>query len=74
MNGAPIEQFSLERGVQQGDLFSSFLFILVMEGLKVPMSKALENGLYHGVRLPDIGRMVSLFQYANDLIFLGVGI
>ncbi|KAK9065194.1 hypothetical protein SSX86_016577 [Deinandra increscens subsp. villosa] len=40
VNGSPTKEYSIERGLRQGDHLSPFLFIMAMEGLNV-MTKEL---------------------------------
>lgn len=40
VNGYPSREFSMFRGLRQGGLLSPFLFVLVMEGLHVALSRA----------------------------------
>ncbi|GJX72610.1 RNA-directed DNA polymerase, eukaryota, reverse transcriptase zinc-binding domain protein [Tanacetum coccineum] len=44
VNGSPIDEFVLERGIRQGDLLSPFLFILAAEGLNAIISEAMSCG------------------------------
>lgn len=59
VNGAPTEEFSITRGVRQGDPLSPFLFILAMEGLHVAIQDASEKSLILGIKLPQGGPSVS---------------
>nr|GEW86379.1 RNA-directed DNA polymerase, eukaryota, reverse transcriptase zinc-binding domain protein [Tanacetum cinerariifolium] len=62
VNGSPISEFSIKHGLRQGDHFSSFLFILVMEGLHNALSIAVSSGLIRGVKFsyPEIPTNVFL--------------
>lgn len=46
VNGNPRKNFSISKGVRQGDVLCLFLFITVMEGLIMVMSVACENGAF----------------------------
>lgn len=59
VNGAPTEEFSITRGVRQGDPLSPFLFIIAMEGLHVAIQDASEKSLILGIKLPQGGPSVS---------------
>lgn len=71
VNGSPTEEFFLEKGVRQGDLVSPFLYIIDAKGLKVALVEANNKGLFEGMEMPKDGPTFSLFQFANDAIFLG---
>ncbi|KAD3337408.1 hypothetical protein E3N88_32928 [Mikania micrantha] len=62
-----------EKSDRQGDPLSPFLFILVMEALEIVMSKACENGIYQGIKLPTSDTLISHLLFADDAIFLGDG-
>ncbi|XP_071738862.1 uncharacterized protein [Rutidosis leptorrhynchoides] len=49
VNGSPTKEFSLERGVRQGDPLSPFLFILAAEGLNIMTKAATDRGLFKGI-------------------------
>ncbi|GKV25193.1 hypothetical protein SLEP1_g34663 [Rubroshorea leprosula] len=71
INGSPTNQFSVSKGLRQGDLLSPFLFLIVAEGLNGLMSSAVEKQLYKGVVIGNEGVSVSHLQFADDTIFFG---
>ncbi|XP_071739221.1 secreted RxLR effector protein 78-like [Rutidosis leptorrhynchoides] len=71
VNGSPTNEFSLGRGIRQGDPLSPFLFILAAEGLNILTKAATEKGLFKGVEIGRDKVNISHLQYADDTIFLG---
>ena len=69
INGSPSAEFSLHRGLRQGDPLSPFLFILVMEALHVAVEDAINVGLYRGVQVRSLH--ISHLLFADDVLFLG---
>ncbi|GKV01491.1 hypothetical protein SLEP1_g14041 [Rubroshorea leprosula] len=71
INGSPTKQFSVNKGIQQGDSLSPFLFLIVAEGLNGLVASTVEKGLYKGERVGSEGVMVSHLQFADGIIFFG---
>ncbi|GJT43272.1 reverse transcriptase domain, reverse transcriptase zinc-binding domain protein [Tanacetum coccineum] len=71
VNGAPTEEFGIERGVRQGDPLSPFLFIVAAEGLNAIVKEAVGKGIFRGVKVGSNRMDVSHLQYADDTIFFG---
>ncbi|XP_071695543.1 uncharacterized mitochondrial protein AtMg01250-like [Rutidosis leptorrhynchoides] len=71
VNGSPINEFKLGRGVRQGDPLSPFLFILAAEGMNILTKAALEKGLFKGIEVGRDNIPISHLQYADDTIFFG---
>ncbi|GKB11447.1 putative RNA-directed DNA polymerase, eukaryota, reverse transcriptase zinc-binding domain protein [Tanacetum coccineum] len=65
----PTIEFNLQRGLRQGDPLSSFLFILVMEGLHVAIEDAINTGIYTGAKLHSLH--VSHLLFEDDVLLLG---
>ncbi|GJX85395.1 RNA-directed DNA polymerase, eukaryota, reverse transcriptase zinc-binding domain protein, partial [Tanacetum coccineum] len=74
VNGSPTCEFKIQRGLRQGDPLSPFLFILAMEGLHVLTCKAMTMGLFKGVSVGNDSLNISHLIYADDVIFLGIGV
>ncbi|KAJ9550970.1 LOW QUALITY PROTEIN: hypothetical protein OSB04_015015 [Centaurea solstitialis] len=71
INGSPTKEFSLGKGVRQGDPLAPFLFILAAEGLTVAMKEAQRSNLFKGIRIGNSIDELSIFQFADDAIFVG---
>nr|GEW25967.1 RNA-directed DNA polymerase, eukaryota, reverse transcriptase zinc-binding domain protein [Tanacetum cinerariifolium] len=70
INGSPTSEFSLKRGLKQGDSISPFLFIIVMEGIHMPLNDGLAANMFHGVKFGSPGMHLSHLFYADDVIIL----
>ncbi|GJX70795.1 RNA-directed DNA polymerase, eukaryota [Tanacetum coccineum] len=57
VNGSPIDEFLLRRGLKQGDPLSLFLFILVMESLHLSFQNVVDEGLFKCVSVASGLRM-----------------
>ncbi|GJX86071.1 reverse transcriptase domain-containing protein, partial [Tanacetum coccineum] len=68
INGSPTSEFSIKRGLRQGDPLSPFLFILVMEGLHNAFEEAVGNSLITSVNIKNSTINVSHLFYADDVI------
>nr|GFC19821.1 reverse transcriptase domain, reverse transcriptase zinc-binding domain protein [Tanacetum cinerariifolium] len=69
INGSPTSEFSLKRGLRQGDHLLPFLFIIVMEGLHMTLNDGIASNMFHGVRIGFNIHLSHLF-YADDVIIL----
>nr|GEY51116.1 RNA-directed DNA polymerase, eukaryota [Tanacetum cinerariifolium] len=71
VNGSPTLEFQFHKGLKQGDLISPFyLFILIMETLRLTFKRVLNVGLYKDISLNDSFTISHLF-YADDMVFIG---
>ncbi|GJT01740.1 putative RNA-directed DNA polymerase, eukaryota, reverse transcriptase zinc-binding domain protein [Tanacetum coccineum] len=66
VNGSPTSEFSIKRGLRQGDLLSPFLFILVMEGLHNALSTVVSSGPIRGVKFGSHELTISYLFYVDD--------
>ncbi|GJV03866.1 putative RNA-directed DNA polymerase, eukaryota, reverse transcriptase zinc-binding domain protein [Tanacetum coccineum] len=70
INGSPTSEFSLKRGLRQGDPLSPFLFIIVMEGLHMALNDGMAANLFHDIKLNSLNIHLSHLFYADDVIIL----
>ncbi|GJQ89776.1 RNA-directed DNA polymerase, eukaryota, reverse transcriptase zinc-binding domain protein [Tanacetum coccineum] len=70
VNGSPTSEFSIKRGLRQGDPLSPFLFILIMEGLHIVIKDATRSNLIKGVTVGNPGMSLSHFFYADDVVLV----
>ena len=70
VNGSPTKPFKMEKGLRQGDLLSSFLFVLAVEVLNKILNRAVELELIKGINIGRQGATISHLQFADDTILL----
>ncbi|GKB62258.1 RNA-directed DNA polymerase, eukaryota, reverse transcriptase zinc-binding domain protein [Tanacetum coccineum] len=68
VNVSPTLEFSIKRGLRQGDPLSPFLFILVMEGLHNALSIIVSSVLIRGVTFGSPEVTISHLFYGDDVI------
>ncbi|GJR78737.1 putative RNA-directed DNA polymerase, eukaryota, reverse transcriptase zinc-binding domain protein [Tanacetum coccineum] len=71
VNGSPTGEFSMTRGLRQGDPLSFYLFLMVAESLQVMTIDACSKRIFPGIYLPNVGGNISFLQYADDALFFG---
>nr|GEU99642.1 RNA-directed DNA polymerase, eukaryota, reverse transcriptase zinc-binding domain protein [Tanacetum cinerariifolium] len=72
VNGSPIGEFSMKKGLRQGDPISPYLFLMVAESLQVMTIDACSKRNFSGISLRNVGENISLLQYADDALFFEV--
>jgi hypothetical protein len=73
VNGSPTGDFTVGRGLRQGDPLSPFLFLIVAEGLAGLVRRAVEIGNFKGYQVnPTL--QFQILQFADDTILMGEGV
>nr|GEZ18080.1 RNA-directed DNA polymerase, eukaryota [Tanacetum cinerariifolium] len=73
VNKSPTAEFQFHYELKQGDPLAPYLFILVMESLHLSFSKVVDASIIKGIMI-DNSTMISHLFYADDAVFVGVGI
>ena len=72
VNGSPTEEFSLGRGLRQGDHLSPFLFLLAADGFNILMKSVSDNTLFTSYKVGNSEPVVvSHLLFADDTLILG---
>jgi hypothetical protein len=71
VNGNPMEEFSINRGLKQGDSLAPLLFHLGAEGLGGLMRQAVGRSRFQPFLVGNEAMPVSLLQYADDTLCIG---
>nr|GEW09553.1 RNA-directed DNA polymerase, eukaryota [Tanacetum cinerariifolium] len=70
INESPSSEFPIFSSLKQGDPLAHFLFILVMESLHLSVTRAVNDGIFKGLRITGSSSLSHLF-YADDAVFIG---
>lgn len=71
VNGCSTDPVNLEKGLRQGDLISTFLFIMVSESLTFITHQAQNLGLISGIPIGNDNVVLTHLQFADDtLLFI----
>jgi len=68
VNGSPTEEINIHRGLKQGDLLASFLFLLVAEGFSGLMRNTVTLNFFEGFKMKEEGIVYSHLQYVDDTL------
>ena len=71
INGSPTSEFQFHCGLKQGDPLAPYLFILIMESLHLSFSRAVDAGIFTGIKI-DSSLTISHLFYVDDAVFIGV--
>nr|GEW64643.1 DNA polymerase zeta processivity subunit [Tanacetum cinerariifolium] len=70
INGSPTSEFQFHCGLKQGDPLTPYLFILIMESLHLSFSRAVDAGIFTGIKIGS-SLTISHRFYADDAVFIG---
>ena len=70
LNGEKLEHFKPSRGIRQGDLISSYLFLLAAEGLSCLLKSSSQSSAFGGIKVAPTAPTVSHLLFADDSLLL----
>nr|GEW63964.1 RNA-directed DNA polymerase, eukaryota [Tanacetum cinerariifolium] len=73
LNGSPTSEFQFHCGLKQGDPLAPYLFILIMESLHLSFSRAVDDGIFKGIKI-DSSLTISHLFIRMMRHLLGVGL
>jgi hypothetical protein len=71
INGDPSNFFKSERGLRQGCPLSPYLFILIMEGLSILLSRSFSEHKITGIKVSKLIKMVHL-MFVDDVLLMSL--
>ncbi|XP_030479376.1 uncharacterized protein LOC115696623 [Cannabis sativa] len=71
LNGSPIKKIVPQRGFQQGDPLSPFIFLLCHDVLLKLLHKVEMEGRVHGMKIARTAPSISHLMFADDTILFG---
>lgn len=66
MPPSPIAPFKMQRRLRQGDILSSFLFVIATEGFNQLMIKVVEKNMFQDVKVGHEVVNVAYLQFVDD--------
>jgi hypothetical protein len=71
LNESPSPNFNASQGLRQGDPLSSYLFIILAEGLGRFLQNSQREGLLKGMEIVPGSKPLNHLQLVNDTLLLG---
>ncbi|XP_019429431.1 PREDICTED: uncharacterized protein LOC109337026 [Lupinus angustifolius] len=71
VNGSPTKEFSMAKGLRQGDPLAPFLFLIVAESLSGIIRMAVTKNIYFGYMVGKDAMAISQLQYTDDTLLIG---